>query len=210
VLLAPLASSIPLASLAAILFVVAWNMSESRRFVMVLKRAPLADRAILVITFLLTVFADLVVAVNVGVILAVLQFLRRMSETTQTQAVDAQLLQADLRELGLAALPANVVVYEVGGPLFFGAVDNIRRTLLETNPMPEKLIIRLHNVPFMDITGIQALEEVMDKLRKRGMRVLLCEANARVYGKLKLADVLTDGSYCGSLRAALSQVLTKE
>src|ERR1700733_7562809 len=78
-LLAPLAASVPLAALAAILFVVAWNMSESHRFVLLLRRAPLADRGILIVTFLLTVFADLVVAVNVGVILAVLQFLRRMA-----------------------------------------------------------------------------------------------------------------------------------
>src|SRR5882757_663839 len=205
--LAPLAASIPLASLAAILFVVAWNMSESRRFVMLLKRAPLADRAILVITFLLTVFADLVVAVNVGVILAVLQFLRRMAETTETHPVAARALDTELRDVGLAALPANVVVYEIAGPMFFGAVENFRRALLEMRPGPETLIIRLDRVPFMDITGIQTLDEVIGKLRRRGVLVLLCEANERVFGKLQTAGVLgaaaQDAIYCGSLRAAL-------
>jgi sulfate permease, SulP family len=202
VLLAPLAASIPLASLAAILFVVAWNMSESRRFVLLLKRAPRADRAILVITFLLTVFADLVVAVNVGVILAVLQFLRRMAATTETQPVGAQALKAELLQAGLSELPANVVVFEIAGPMFFGAVENFRRALLEMRPPPATLIVRLDRVPFMDITGIQTLEEVIGKLRKRGVRVLLCEANERVYGKLKTAGVVDD-SYRGTLHEAL-------
>jgi len=206
VLLAPLAASIPLASLAAILFVVAWNMSESRRFVLLLKRAPRADRAILVITFLLTVFADLVVAVNVGVILAVLQFLRRMSATTETQPVDAHALKAELQQVGVSELPANVVVFEIAGPMFFGAVENFRRALLEMRPPPVTLIVRLDRVPFMDITGIQTLEEVIAKLRKRGVQVLLCEANERVYGKLKTAGVLDD-SYHETLHGALVRVL---
>jgi SulP family sulfate permease len=204
--LAPLASSIPLASLAAILFVVAWNMSESRRFVMLLERAPLADRAILIITFLLTVFADLVVAVNVGVILAVLQFLRRMAETVETQPVAARALKVELSELGATGLPTSVVVYEIAGPMFFGAVENFRRPLLEMRPVPRILILRLDRVPFMDITGIQTLEEVIGKLRKRGVLVLLCEANSRVYAKLQTAGVLGAGAesvYSESLREAL-------
>ena len=204
--LAPLAASIPLASLAAILFVVAWNMSESRHFVLLMKRAPRADRAILIITFLLTVFADLVVAVNVGMILAILQFLRRMSETVETQPVGSRVLQAELLQLGAAALPASVVVYEIAGPMFFGAVENFRRPLLEMRPVPATLIIRLDRVPFMDITGIQTLEEVIGKLRKRGVLILLCEANPRVYAKLQTAGVLgaaTQSSYFESLREAL-------
>jgi SulP family sulfate permease len=212
--LAPLASSIPLASLAAILFVVAWNMSESRHFLMLLRRAPMADRAILIITFALTVFADLVVAVNVGVILAVLQFLRRMAETVETQPVGSRALKVELLELGVTVLPANVVVYEIAGPMFFGAVENFRRPLLEMRPVPQTLIIRLDRVPFMDITGIQTLEEVIGKLRKRGVLVLLCEANTRVYAKLQTAGVLGGGAglghggdgesiYCESLREAL-------
>ncbi|MGQ9862194.1 MAG: SulP family inorganic anion transporter, partial [Thiobacillaceae bacterium] len=91
--LAPLASHIPLAELAAILCVVAWNMSEAHHFADILKKTPRADRAILVITFLLTVFADLVVAVNVGVILAILHFLRRMAEVVETKEMDTQALQ---------------------------------------------------------------------------------------------------------------------
>jgi len=202
--LAPLASSIPLASLAAILFVVAWNMAEAKRFVAVMRTAPLADRVILLITFLLTVFADLVVAVNVGVILAVLQFLRRMSETVETQPMGTRALKSALAELGFSELPAHIMVYEIVGPMFFGAVENFKRPLLEMRPYPRTLIIRLDRVPFMDITGIQTLDEVIGKLRKRGVTVLLCEANARVYTKLRNAGVLSAAAdYCESLNEAL-------
>ncbi|WP_119353657.1 SulP family inorganic anion transporter [Azohydromonas sediminis] len=188
--LAPLAASVPLAALAAILFVVAWNMSEVKHFAHILKTAPTADRAILVITFLLTVFADLVVAVNVGVILAILHFLRRMAEVVETQPVDAQELAAELKQYGLEHLPSGVMVYEIAGPMFFGAVENFERALMQTHTDPQTLIIRLRRVPFMDITGIQTLDEVTTKLRQRGVRVILCEANARVHAKLRRAGVL--------------------
>ncbi|MHB8915109.1 MAG: SulP family inorganic anion transporter [Thiobacillus sp.] len=201
-LLAPLASSIPLAALAAILFVVAWNMSEVKHVCYILKKAPQADRLILVITFLLTVFADLVVAVNVGVILAILHFLRRMAEVVETKEMDAQALQTELTQHGIERLPPGVLVYEIAGPMFFGAVENFERALLQTHTDPRALIIRLRRVPFMDITGIQTLETVIDKLRKRGVRVMLCEANARVMAKLRKAGVLSENqadSYASQL-----------
>ena len=141
--LAPLASSIPLAALAAILFVVAWNMSEAKHFAYILRKAPRADSTILVITFLLTVFADLVVAVNVGVILAILHFLRRMSEVVETQALDKSALGNELAQHGLSELPPGVLVYEIAGPMFFGAVENFERVLLQTHADPTTLVIRL-------------------------------------------------------------------
>jgi sulfate permease, SulP family len=189
-ILTPLAASIPLAVLAAILFVVAWNMSDAHRFMTVLRTAPTADRWILLITFALTVFADLIVAVNVGVILATLQFLRRMAETVATQPVASRTLQAELASLGIARLPAGVQVYEITGPMFFGAVENIRRALLEIRPFPKTLIIRLSSVPFMDASGIQALQETLGELRKKGVTVSLCEANPRVRAKLDRAGVV--------------------
>jgi SulP family sulfate permease len=188
--LAPLASSIPLAALAAILFVVAWNMSELKHVAFILRKAPTADRMILIITFFLTVFVDLVVAVNVGVILAVLHFLRRMSEVVETQQIDAESLKSELGAQGRSALPPGVMVYEIDGPMFFGAVENFERALLETHSDPDTLIIRLRRVPFMDITGIQTLEEVVGELQNRDVRVLLCEANDRVLAKLSRAGVL--------------------
>lgn len=204
--LAPLASSIPLAALAAILFVVAWNMSDLKRFGDVLLRAPWADRAILLVTFLLTVFADLVIAVNVGIILAVLHFMRRMSEAVEAKPVAGRELRLELAELGIAQLPSDVMVYDIVGPLFFAAVENFKRPLLEARPYPKTLIIRLERVPFMDITGIHTLEEVMDVLRKRGVNVLLCEANPRVHAKFVNAGVFSaehGGRYSETLAGAL-------
>lgn len=189
--LAPLASHIPLAALSAILFVVAWNMSEAHHFAYILKKAPRADRAILLITFLLTVFADLVVAVNVGVILAILHFLRRMAEVVETKEMDTEALQSELAQHGVERLPPGMMVYEIAGPMFFGAVENFERALLQTHTDPKALIIRLRRVPFMDITGIQTLEAVIAKLRRRGIEVVLCEANTRVKEKLHRAGVIT-------------------
>ena len=188
--LAPLASGIPLAVLAAILFVVAWNMSELPRCVHILKTAPTADRLILVITFLLTVFADLVVAVNVGVILAILHFLRRMSDSVETQQADPQALARELAQQGITHLPDDVMVFDIAGPMFFGAVDNFEHALASTHTDPKVLVIRLRQVPFMDMTGIQALHDVSHKLGRRGVKVIFCEANERVLGKLERAGVI--------------------
>ena len=208
--LAPLASDIPLAVLAAILFVVAWNMSEVKHFAHLLKTAPIADRLILLITFVLTVFADLVVAVNVGMILAILHFLRRMSDAVETLPVDETELHTELARHGIQHLPPDLLVYEIAGPMFFGAVENFERALVQTQVDPKTLIIRLRRVPFMDITGIQVLEEVMQKLRLRGIRVMLCEANERVLAKLQRAGVINEGSaedYVDHLIEAIKKVM---
>jgi SulP family sulfate permease len=180
----------PLCALAAILFVVAWNMSEPHRFIAVLKTAPTADRAIMVITFLLTIFTDLVVAVNVGVLLAILQFLRRMTESVETLAVDPDSLQRELAESGITQLPDKVLVFETAGPLFFAAAENLEQVLLQTSTDPAVIILRLRQVPFLDITGIQALERVVHKLSARNVDVVLCEANPRVLAKLQKAGIL--------------------
>ncbi len=188
--LAPLASSIPLAALAAILFVVAWNMSDLKHFGHIMQTAPAADRVILIVTFLLTVFVDLVVAVNVGVALAILQFLRRMADAVETNQLDDSDLLVDLRQRGLSRLPDGLLVYEIAGPIFFGAVESFERALLQTHSDPDMLIIRLRHVPFMDATGLQTFEEVIGKLKKRRVDVLICEANPRVVQKLRNAGIV--------------------
>lgn len=189
ILLAPLASDVPLAALAAILFVVAWNMSEARHFAMMLRRAPPADALILLVTFGLTVFVDLVVAVNIGVILATLHFLRRMASSVDVHEESPQALTEELAHRGLS-LPPGVLVYSVEGPFFFGAVETFERALATTRTDPRVLIIRLKWVPFMDITGLQTMEEVIRDLRRRGVRVMLTGANARVAAKLERAGIL--------------------
>jgi SulP family sulfate permease len=189
-LLSPLAARIPLCSLAAILFVIAWNMSDAKHFVHLARTAPRADKAILLITFALTVFADLVVAVNVGVILSMLQFLRRMSSTVEVREESEQSLQTELAARGLTRLPANVMVYSIDGPFFFGAVENLDRALRRNNLYPACILIRLGRVPFMDASGIQTLQDVIRNLQKRNVRVLLSEANPRVHGKLVNAGII--------------------
>jgi SulP family sulfate permease len=188
--LAPLASDIPLCALAAILFVVAYNMSELKHFKRMVKRAPKADVAILLITFSLTVFSDLTIAVNIGVILAMLQFMRRMASSVEVQPMVEKELEVELRMNGHTHLPPGVLVYTIEGPLFFGAAETLERALAQTHTDPGTLIIRLKRVPFMDITGLQTLLEVIEQLQKRSIVVKLCEANAKVLGKLDKAGIL--------------------
>src|SRR5690554_6573373 len=185
ILLAPLAAGIPLATLAAILFMVAWNMSELRHVVRLIKRAPRADVVILLVTFGLTVFADLVVAVNIGVVLAMLHFLRRMAESVVVRQQDGGSLQRELGLDGSHKLPADILVYAVEGPFFFAAVDTFERVLADTHTDPRVVIIRLAHVPFMDATGLKALDEAIQELHQRGVRVILTEANEKVQKKLK-------------------------
>lgn len=173
--LAPLAYNIPLSCLSAILFVVAWNMSEVHRIRTMLVRAPLADRVILVVTLLLTVFVDLVVAVNVGVILAILHFLRRMAQTVRMQTV---------RDEGACR------VSRVEGPLFFAAVGMIEHA---SHSLPRSIhiwVLDLSRVPFVDETALQALDDVIDALRKRECHLVLAEANDLVLHKLRLHGTL--------------------
>ncbi|MDP9527562.1 SulP family inorganic anion transporter [Pseudomonas protegens] len=188
--LAPLAANIPLCALAAILFVVAYNMSELHHFKRMLQRAPRADVAILLCTFVLTVFSDLVIAVNIGVILAMLHFLRRMASSVEVQQVVGEDLENELRGKGRGHLPAGVLIYTIEGPLFFGAAETFERALAQTHSDPRLLIIRLKHVPFMDITGLQTLEEVIGQLHKRGIVVKLCEANLKVHAKLERVGIL--------------------
>ncbi|PKQ38327.1 MAG: sodium-independent anion transporter [Actinobacteria bacterium HGW-Actinobacteria-1] len=192
--LAPLAYNVPLTTLAAVLFVVAFNMSEAGRVVRTVKRAPKADVAIMLITLTLTVFTDLIVAVNVGVILAMLNFMRRMSSSVETRALGAQEVADQLPQSNSQPLPEGVLVYTIEGPFFFGAVQQFEAALEHTHTEPTALVISLERVPFIDLTGILALKDVIEASRKRGVDVRLCCANELVTGKLEragIADLVT-------------------
>ena len=206
--LAPLASSIPLAALAAILFVVAWNMSELPNFGRMLMRAPTADRIVLVVTFLLTVFVDLVVAVNVGVMLAIFHFLRRMAASVETREVAEDALEREFADQVGHKRPEGVMVYEIDGPMFFAAIESFERALKHTATDPESLVIRLRRVPFIDATGLQSIEEVVTDLHQRGVQVLLCEANAKVLEKMRRSGLVssdTQAQYCDTLEQAFDR-----
>ncbi|WP_028455332.1 SulP family inorganic anion transporter [Chitinilyticum litopenaei] len=208
-LAAPLAGHIPLAALAAILFVVAWNMSEAHRFAHMLRHAPRADVAILLITFGLTVFTDLVVAVQIGVILAVLHFLRRMAGSVTVARHAEPDLAHELAAQGLNGLPAGTLVYSIEGPFFFAAAEHCERALIASHTEARRQIIRLHHVPFIDMTGLQTLEKIIRQLQQRRVAVVVCEANPLVLGKLDKAGVLAllgEDGYRTTLAAALSDI----
>ncbi len=186
-MLAPLASAIPLCCLSAILFVVSWNMSELPHAVRLVRKAPKPDASILVVTFLLTVFVDLVVAVNVGVIVAALMFMRRSAEAVQIEEEPA----AATSEAGATSTAGNgVVVYSIQGPFFFGAAEKLERTLAQTQRRAHTLILRMGHVPFVDATGILAIEEIISDFRRHGVAVLLAELRPNVRYKLERAGVL--------------------
>jgi SulP family sulfate permease len=186
-LLAPLASAIPLCCLSAILFVVAWNMSEVRHVARLLRGAPRLDVVILLLTFFLTVFVDLVVAVNVGVILAALFFMRRMADSVNIEQ------QADVQPSSSGAGHApksDVLVYSIDGPFFFGAAEKLQHTLKAIQRPATTLILRMGNVPFVDATGIFAIEEIISDFRRHGALVMLVEVRPNVRYKLERAGVI--------------------
>lgn len=194
VLLAPWASHVPLAALAAILFFVAWNMSDVRHFSRLLRRAPRSDKLVLLITFALTVFVDLVVAVNVGVVIAALLFMRRMAETVSVQEeVFGGPENRDERADSTpeAPLPPNVLVYRIDGPFFFGAAEKLESTVERAQLHVETVVIRLGRVPFMDATGTHTLFEIIERFQRRGIRVLLCGVHPRLMRALERAEILT-------------------
>jgi SulP family sulfate permease len=189
VLAAPLAAYIPLCALSAILFLVAWNMSEAKHFVNLIKRAPRSDVSILLLTFVLTVFTDLVIAVNVGVIISALLFMQRMSRVVEFEHDSKEELKTILASKGLDQLPHDVMVYSVNGPLFFGVAEKFQRAIEQINNKPRVLILRLHQVTFIDMTGILSLEEMIKDLHCHGVNVWVTEVNRRVEKKLTKAGI---------------------
>ncbi|HSI38767.1 MAG TPA: SulP family inorganic anion transporter [Methylotenera sp.] len=187
--LAPLASHIPLCALSAILFVVAYNMSEMHRFLHMVKTAPRSDVAVLLITFLLTVFGDLVIAVNIGVLLACLLFMKRMSEVVVIvqQAHEELIVETGNTDF---RLPPKTVVFSIEGPFFFGAAQHLESALENVHGHAETLVLRLSKVPFIDATGMQSLMDLLDTCKRHRTRLMLCEARPNVLKKLKVAGLI--------------------
>ncbi len=202
-LLSPLASSIPLCCLAAILFVVAWNMSELPHFIKLIRGSPITDVAVLLITFTLTVFVDLVVAVNVGVILAALLFMRRMAQAVRIDPV------REGTDEPSGPLPPGVVIYNIQGPLFFGAAEKLESTLAHIQRPATTLILRLGEMPFLDATGIAAIAQIVADFLKHGSAVILTEVRPNVLQKFERAGLLRQlGADCvvATLPAALDRI----
>jgi SulP family sulfate permease len=175
--LAPYAARVPMVALATVLFVVAFNMAHLPQLQRTLLRAPVADKLIVITTLLLTVFTDIVVAVNVGVLLATLHFLRRMAHSIQ--------VVEDSPSLGTQAeVPPEVQVFTIQGPIFFAAAREFQAVLRSVHAQPRMVLFRFENVPFVDWTGIQALEELVEEFERRRIAVGLVGLNDRVRHKL--------------------------
>ncbi|NTU70856.1 MAG: STAS domain-containing protein [Coriobacteriia bacterium] len=191
VVLAPLAVYVPLTALSAVLFVVAFNMSQLGRVARMVRRAPRSDAAIMLVTMLLAVFADVSVAVEVGVMLAMLNFFRRMTASVQVRELSESDVSARVAVGGdsEAVLPPGVIVYAIDGPFFFGAVEAFENALATTGSDPRALILKFVAVPFVDMTGLIALKDAVDSLEKRGIHVALCGANEDVASRLARAEI---------------------
>ncbi|PKQ16537.1 MAG: sodium-independent anion transporter [Actinobacteria bacterium HGW-Actinobacteria-7] len=183
--LAPLAFNVPMAALAAILFVVAFNMSDIRHVVWTGLHAPRTDVAVMVVTLLLTVFTDLVLAVEVGVALAMVNFLRRMASSVEVRQVEGHELEACPDHDGSSGLPDGVLVYTIEGPFFFGAIEQFEAALMHTHTEPDTLVLNLSRVPFIDLTGLASLREVIETLARRDVDVVICGANQQVARRLE-------------------------
>ena len=190
VALSPLARHIPLAALSSVLVIVAWNISEVDHFRALLK-TPKQDVLVLLTTFGLTVFADLTIAVGVGLVLASLLFMKRMSDVSNVSAVTKEFADqadelddtiADLKDpesVGKADVPPGAEVYEITGPFFFGVADRLKDTLNQVERPPKVFILRMRKVPAIDATGLHALDEFADKCRRQGTRLLFAGVHAQ-------------------------------
>jgi len=178
-LLSPLMRYVPLAALAAVLLVVAWNMSEYENFRNTLS-APKGDRLVLLLTFLLTVFIDLTVAIEVGVVVAALVFMFRMAEAVEVssgiRSVDDDLRPDAARDADLdqrARLPKGVEAYQISGPLFFGAANRLDNLLDQFTVPPKVFILRMRLVPIIDASGVHALQKLAERCHRKGIALVV-------------------------------------
>lgn len=172
-LFAPYAKLIPLSCLAGVLIVVAFHMSEWRQFRSVLKGNRM-DIIILLTTFFLTVFFDLIIAIEIGIVLSSFMFMKTMSESLQIQHISPEKKGDEyLFDEELPDLPKEILLYEINGPLFFGAARQFQETLTSAHLLPKVIIIRMRYVPLIDATGYRSIKEIIKAYKARGVRVIL-------------------------------------
>ncbi|MGP1434739.1 MAG: SulP family inorganic anion transporter [Catonella sp.] len=205
--LMPYASLIPMSTLAAILIMVGYNMSGWKTVVRMVRKAPKSDTAVLIITLILTVFFDLVVAIEFGMILASFLFLKRMADVA---GIRHWVERNDLDELSentdLKKVPKNAIVYEIFGALFFGDANDFLNIVDEKGK--NVLIFRMRNVPAMDISGLEALEEALETCRKRGMTLVLSHVNEqpmKVMEKAGFIEKIGRENICDNIDKALER-----
>lgn len=202
--LMPYAGLIPMPTIAAILFMVAYNMSEWKKFVSIVKTAPKSDILILIVTFVLTVVFDLVVAIGVGMVLAAMLFIKRMSDETSVNGWKYIDPNTDEDGIDLRVVPRDVRVYEISGPLFFGAADKIPEIILKD--YTRCLILRMRAVPSLDSTALNALELLYKKCEKQGVRLILSHVNDQPLQAMRKAgfyDKVGENNFCNHIDEAL-------
>jgi len=204
-LLAPLFSYLPMAALAALLLMVAWNMSEAGHVLHTLRIAPRSDVLVLLTCLILTVLFDMVLAVGVGLLLAAGLFIKRMSDLTDTAALPRHFHQA------LKDLPEHVLVYAIRGPLFFGAAEKALSVLRRFNNDVKVVIVDISAVPLLDMTALAALDNVLRDYRKQSVGLVLVGTSSRVRLKLRRAGILREEghlAYVQNLEQAKAKALS--
>ena len=205
---ARLAAFVPLPVLAAILFLVAWNMGEWREIGEIVKHTY-TDIVVWFVTFALTVVADLTVAVEVGMLMAALLFIRRVSRTTTVSRVTPEYIEAGRpHTLQDKVIPDYVAIFRIHGPFLFGSTDKLRDISQHADTLPPVVLLRLRNMTAVDGTGLGAIEELADDLRKSGRTLVICGAPAQPAGAMRKAEFherLGDANICASVQDALAR-----
>ena len=206
VVLMPYAALIPMPTIAAILFMVAYNMCDWRKFVGLCKTAPKSDIIVLVTTFVLTVVFDLVVAIEVGILLAAILFMKRMSDVTEVEGWKYVDDEDDADSLSLRVVPHNTMVYEVSGPLFFGAADKILKITLDEKM--NCLVLRMRSVSAIDATAMHNLEQLYTDCKKKNIQIILShvgEQPMHVMEKSGFLDKVGRENVCAHIDDALER-----
>ena len=185
----PLASYIPMPAIAAILFMLAYNMSEWREFVSIVKHSPKSDILVLVVTFVLTIVFDLVVAICVGLVLSTLLFMKRMSDETNAYGWKEIDEATDEDNIGLKTIPEGVSVFEITGPIFFGVATKFSDAVLRADKTKKVLVLRMRSVPAIDATGIHAFETILESLDKKGIKLVVSHLNEQPLKILKKSGI---------------------
>ncbi|SFX46207.1 SulP family inorganic anion transporter [Ruminococcus sp. XPD3002] len=201
------ASLIPMPTIAAILFMVAYNMCGWRNIRNTIKTAPKSDIAVLFVTLILTVVFDLVVAIGVGLVLAALLFMKRMADVTEAHAwVDIDDEETDPDNILLKKIPPNTRVYEINGPMFFAASDKYKYVLDDKNI--DVLCIRMRNVPAIDATGVEALNRIVKRCEKHNVKVIFSHVNEQPMHAMEKAgfiEKIGKENFCDHIDSALAR-----
>ena len=206
VLLMPVAGLIPMPTIASILFLVAYNMCQWRPFVHLCKTAPKSDIAVLVLTFVLTVVFDLVVAIEVGMIIAGILFLKRMSDEADVHGWEYFDEETDTESLSMRSVPKHVRVYEISGPMFFGMTDMISE--ITVKEFTRVLVIRMRGVPALDASAMKSLEDLYNRCSKAGVKVVFSHVNAqpmKTMEKAGFVELVGRENFCAHIDDALER-----